>query len=353
MNSYACDLNRSQSPQPRQIALWLQVMGTLRWTVLVSVCLAQTTLSYAQPGSVTPSAEESPETQTPPDNRVPTPYPTTPPNNRVPTPYPTAPPAPDPVPQPVAPNPAPQPAPPPRYVPPYAPTPLPQQPPPSALSKGIVNDAASAGLWVSPTALMPPAGSFTIENNVLLISGGSYAFTDTFSLSAHAFYFPLIPVIPFVLSVKMSLVNDGRLRLALTGSVLGLNAENKNNLGAFGVGGIATYCIDAHCNSFLNGNVEVLGLIDFEENTKALPIVLSVGLSQRLSSGIKAVLEINGGGALGDVTLSKGALFWYGLRFLGSSKYAVNAGFIKPLLDNINEYPLGVPWFSFVYRGGI
>ena len=52
-----------------------------------------------------------------------------------------------------------------------------------AVAEGIANDASSGRLYLSPTALMPPKGTWSFSSSELLLLGLSYSFTDRVAFS--------------------------------------------------------------------------------------------------------------------------------------------------------------------------
>lgn len=217
--------------------------------------------------------------------------------------------------------------------------------------QGILNDAGASGMWLSPTALMAPEGTWSFEDNELFILGGSYSFTDNFAVSMHT----LVPLgqdfFPFTLSAKYGLVDEGSLRLAVTGTVFGLAGVDDAGYSG-GVGGVASLCLDTQCHSFLNGYVGALTVFS-ETSTTSVPIMFSGGITQRITDRVKLIVEVDGGAVIGDYdAIGDGFLAWYGVRFLGGQVLAVNVGFVKPIIeDESGGLPLGLPWVSLVYRG--
>ncbi|MBL4632800.1 MAG: hypothetical protein JKY56_02955, partial [Kofleriaceae bacterium] len=210
------------------------------------------------------------------------------------------------------------------------------------------------GLWLSPTALLAPAGTWTFEDNELFFVGGSYSFTDQFTMSMHT----LIPLgdeiaSPYILTGKYGLIDQGQLRFALTGNVFGVFGDNNDNFFSAGFGGVASYCLDVKCHSLINGYIGALALINSESGSNAsIPIVFSAGLAQKLSNRVKLILEVDGGAVVGEYdAVGDGFLAWYGLRF-GNDFIGVNVGFAKLIIDEEDggALPLGLPWVSFVYR---
>jgi len=226
--------------------------------------------------------------------------------------------------------------------------------PVSTVSQGILDDAGSGGLWLSPTALLAPAGTWTFEDNELFFVGGSYSFTDQFTMSMHT----LIPLTdefasPYIITGKFGLIDQGQLRLAMTGNVFGILGSGNDDFFSAGFGGVASYCLDVKCHSLINGYIGALALINSGSGSSAsIPIVFSGGLAQKLSNRVKLIVEVDGGAVVGEYdAVGDGLLAWYGLRF-GNDFIGVNVGFAKPIIDgNDSEVlPMGLPWVNFVYR---
>ncbi len=77
-------------------------------------------------------------------------------------------------------------APPPPTAPMPPPPPVVPVEPVSNVDKGIVEDANAGRMWLSPTALTEPAGTWSFSDYDLLVVGLSYAATDTVSISSRS-----------------------------------------------------------------------------------------------------------------------------------------------------------------------
>lgn len=228
--------------------------------------------------------------------------------------------------------------------------------PVSTVEAGVQEDANSGRTWLSPTALTPPAGTFSIQSSELFIIGASYAFTDRFVVSANT----LIPVgseVPLILltTLKLKVADLGRVKLAAHANLnyFGDLADDEDeSFGTALLGAVGTICIDRGCHSILNGYVGAGFLLETDGDQEAVPLLLSAALVSRLGRRLKLVLEANSGVVVGEVNdVSEGGLVWYGLRFT-SSAIGVDLGLVKPFCEDCDteEFPIGVPWLNFTYR---
>ncbi len=116
---------------------------------------------------------------------------------------------------------------------------------------------------------------------------------------------------------------------------------------------VASLCLDTECHSFLNGYIGGLVVLDSDADQTSLPLIISAGITQRLTKRVKLLVEIDGGAVVGDYdAVGDGVLAWYGARFTGRN-LAVNVGFAKPIIEDLDSdvLPLGFPWVSLTYRG--
>ncbi len=94
-------------------------------------------------------------------------------------------------------------------------------------------------------------------------------------------------------------------------------------------------------------------MLDTDADQTSLPLVVSAGITQRLTKRLKLLVEIDGGAVLGEYdAVGDGVLAWYGARITGRN-LAVNIGFAKPIIEDLDSdvLPLGLPWVSLTYRG--
>ena len=144
------------------------------------------------------------------------------------------------------------------------PAPAPVEPP-SAVDKGVLNDANAAHGWLTPTALTDPAGTWTVSDYELVLLSIGYSPTDQLSLSATTIP-PITDSVPLWLlfSAKYQLLKQGRLRLAVQGAFSYFHDNDNGNdssssssdsFSAGDLGGAATVCLDDDCNSHVSGFV--------------------------------------------------------------------------------------------------
>ncbi|MBP9085561.1 MAG: hypothetical protein KBG15_05550 [Kofleriaceae bacterium] len=226
------------------------------------------------------------------------------------------------------------------------------QPAPSAFDRGVMEDANSDRALLAPTALTPPAGSFSFTNYEIFWMTASYSPTDNLQLTAGTTV-PVAADMPFVgsLSAKLQLTKTNTVRLALHG-VIGGGVESGSGGSAGLVGGVLTYCLDAQCLSHLSGYV---GAGVTVESRASVPMVIAASGIFRLTNRLRAIVEIDTAYIAGDFAkTSNSFLANYALRFTGPD-LGVDFGFVKLFVDGedaIPEVPLGIPFVSFTYRGG-
>lgn len=220
------------------------------------------------------------------------------------------------------------------------------------IDPGVLEDANSGRAWISPTALTPPAGTWSFSDHMLFLIGGSYSPVNTLSLSAMTLI-PLTSDQPFtaLLSAKLQVLRSARLRVAAHGVVWYL--EDRDSAQGFSigaVGGAATYCIDADCHSFLNAYAGAG--FSSEKDNQSLPLALAGSLALRLSRHVKLLLEADTAAVLGEINdVASGFLGWYGLRFT-SAQIAADVGLVRPFCKDCDSdvFPIGFPWINFSYR---
>ncbi|MEO6777068.1 MAG: hypothetical protein ABI467_29320 [Kofleriaceae bacterium] len=249
------------------------------------------------------------------------------------------------------------------------PQPLPPPPPPPRLTtvdQGTLDDASSGHVAIMPTALTPPAGTWSFEDDELLMIGVSYAVTDQLLISATT----MIPVTSDFywgfLSGKLQVLKQGPLRAAIQVGVGGVVANSTDVVDNNGmttssttsdsasgaeVAGTATYCLDDGCYSHLDGAV-VAGFA--HQNQASVPVAFMGGLVARISNHVRLVAEADTAHLFGDISgQANGLLAWYGVRFT-SRQIAVDLELVKPFCANGDcdgGPPIGLPWVSFTYRG--
>jgi len=223
----------------------------------------------------------------------------------------------------------------------------------------MLEDANSGRVWLSPTALTPPKGTWSFSDWELFWVGASYAFTDRLQVSASTMV-PITSDQPLILlfTGKMQIVNQGRMRVALHAAIthLGVDADQEGDFSGFDVGafgGAATLCLDDHCNSYLNGYLAAGFLLEGDAEQNSVPFLVSGSLVKKLSRRVRIVLEVDSAFVTGEVDdMSNGFLGWYGLRFT-SRHIGVDFGFARPFGPDVDwdVFPMGFPVLSFTYRG--
>lgn len=286
-------------------------MRVSSWSLVLSVVAVSSGPAAAQPGELPPEATEE----------------------TVPPPPPVAEPA-------VAPAP-----PPPVAIAPAVQTPT----PPTTVDRGVIEDANSGRSWLAPTALTPPAGTWSFSDFELLVVGGSYAITDQLQISATTLL-PVVEEMPFVgmLSGKFQVARAGRLRAAGQITVTHFR-EGEDSATAGTVGGALTLCLDDDCYSHLTG---YLGAGLASEDQTSVPFLASAALAVRVAKRVKVLFEADTGFVVGDIdALAEGFLGWYGVRFTSKS-IGVDLGFAKPFCDGCEDsgLPMGLPFIAFTFR---
>ncbi len=272
-------------------------------------------------------------------------------------------PAPPPADDPGAPAPPPEAPPPPPPMPAPIPQPLVQEvvDPLAHIEKGILEDANAGRAWISPTALSDPAGTWSFSDFELFVISAGYAVSDQFSVSATTLL-PLVEGQPFfgVLSGKYQFLKSGRLRMAAQAALMyggtestvydsnGNSTSETQGVVVADVGAVATLCLDDECHSHIGG---FLAAGFAREDQSAVPFLVSASAVGRLSTHLKAVVEIDSAFIAGDINdTSDGFLLWYGVRFT-SRQIGVDLGFLKPFVgDGDDPLILGLPFISFTYR---
>lgn len=309
----------------------------LRLPLITALVAGLAGVALAQPGPMPPEEAPPPEDEVPPVDDAE--YP----------PDPGAPPA-----QPMPP----QPQPPPGYLQP-APMPPPPPPPvPSNIDPGVYRDANIGRSWLSPTAMTPPKGTWSFQDYELLFVGGSYAFTDQFQVSANTMI-PIVEDQPLIIlaSAKLLVARTGKLRLALHGTFnhFGENSDGDGDVNFYTgtVGGVATLCLDADCDSLATGYVGAG--FGSESDGSVVPIFFAGSLLKKLGRRVKLAVEIDSAYIAGEIDeMSNGFLGWYGVRFT-SKNIGVDVGFVRPFGPDVEweDFPMGFPVVSLAYRDGL
>jgi hypothetical protein len=261
--------------------------------------------------------------------------------------------------QPMEPEQPPPPPPPPpgetMYAPPVPPPPT--EAPPGLKEPGILEDANSGRGWLTPTALMAPAGTWSVSDFELFMAGASYSPSDSTSVSLTTLL-PIVEDMPLwvLLSGKVQLADSGQLKLAAQGTFTYFSEESfGDTVSTYGgsLGGAATYCLARDCYSHVTGYVAAAFAKDSDNS--AVPFIVGASAVFRVARRVRLVFEADSGFVLGDINENiDGFLGWYGVRFT-SRNIGVDLGFAKPVYygDGETDDPLvlGLPFVSFTYRG--
>ena len=157
------------------------------------------------------------------------------------------------------------------------------------------DDANAGHAWLAPTALVPPAGTFAIENDEVFALGAAYAITDRLIASATVVKVPVRGThIGAFGSVKLQVVHIGRLRVALQAG--GMYAYDSDSGGtsdtAFAdLAGVATFCIDRDCRSHVDGFAGVGYRVDYLDGET--PAAFGGAVVARLAGPVKLVGEVD------------------------------------------------------------
>jgi hypothetical protein len=252
---------------------------------------------------------------------------------------------------------------PPPPPPPPGPPGVPPPPPPmattppapaaSTVDEGVIQDANSGRNWLTPTALTPPAGTWSFSDFELLLASLGYAVTDQFTISATVLL-PIVSEMPFfgIASAKFQVLKAGNLRGALQLNILHTSVEDLS-FTASNLGGALTLCIDTGCHSHVTGYLGAGFGLDSAADQNAVPFVAAVAATFKVGRHLKFVFEADTAFIVGSVDeAADGLLGWYGMRF--TSKFiGVDLGFAKPICDGCEDegLPMGFPFVSFTYRG--
>ena len=215
--------------------------------------------------------------------------------------------------------------------------------PASSVDSGVVDDAASPGAFLSPSALTEPAGTVTaslgigvdtsFNDSEMTHVGLSYSLTNEITVSGALLLPTESDVHVGTLSAKVQVLRSGRWRGALAGMLLVAGTTGDSEEAGL-VGGAVTYCLDDACNSYAPGDL-ALG-IEHSSGSGA-PFLISGSVVAQVAPHIKLVGEILTGFQAGsDSSGSGGSEFiaFYGAR-VTQKNVALNVGFIKPFGDNI------------------
>jgi hypothetical protein len=246
-------------------------------------------------------------------------------------------------------------------------------PPPPAVHAttvdlGTLDDANAGRVAIMPTALTPPAGTFSFEDWELLMISASYAPSDNLVLSGTT----MIPVAAGVywgfFSAKLQVVKTGRLRMAVQGGLLAVSVKDtttqfdsmgniigtmdtQNTTSGLELAGALTYCFDDNCFSHINA-AAIAGFA--YETQSSVPVGFMGGIVGRVGKHVRLLGEVDTGYSFGKIQGGANAfLGWYGVRFT-SKEIGVDLALVKLFCDSCNSsndpFPLGYPFVTFSYR---
>lgn len=260
----------------------------------------------------------------------------------------------------------PPPAPPPVVAPIVAPAP--PSAPISTADLGTLEDANSGRIAIMPTALTPPKGTFSFEDEELFFIGVSYAVTDDLVISGTT----MVPITDSLywgfISAKLQVVKQGRLRVAVQAGAGGastkdtvttidamgnaMDTSTTSSGGGFDLGGVATYCFDDAC--FSHGTVGAAAAFAEQDNS-SVPVAFMGGLVLKVASKVRLIAEADTAHLFGKISdQANGFLGWYGVRFT-SRNIGVDLTLVKPFCadgkcDTGSSFPAGFPFVTFSYR---
>lgn len=253
-----------------------------------------------------------------------------------------------------------------------APSPAPPAVQPTAeaaephVEAGIRDDAASGRTWLSPTALTPPAGTFSAQSVQILFAGASFSPTDRLAISVNT-VMPLPGVGWVVLGgIKLKVAELGRLKLAAHLSLTYVDSyvvsddgdgreepgEREDVHGGLAIlGGVATLCLDGGCHSFLNAYLSSGGSVEADAGVDVpINVFGSLAWIQRLAGRFKLAFELF---SITENDADVGVFGWYGMRYARRS-FAMDAGMVRVFCEGCGDVEglevLGAPWLAFTFR---
>jgi len=216
----------------------------------------------------------------------------------------------------------------------------------SSADLGIVNDVNAERGWLFPTALTQPKGTWTVSNYEILGFGLTYGVTDAIQFSVNTIIVPDEDTTPNWITAKAQILRSGRFRLAVHGATI--FAKHNDSVGLLGLAG--TMCIDTNCDSNVSGYAGRVFASEIDDDEKL--VVMGITYTQKLSKGVKAVVELDEFREQRSYSSDEMSLLWYGLRFT-NKKVGLDIGLMKPLGEADDEFPIGLPWINFTFRGGM
>ena len=254
------------------------------------------------------------------------------------------------------PAPPPPPAPPPgapQFAQPAVVQPAPPAPA-STVDRGVLEDANSDRSWLMPSALTPPAGTWSFSDYELLMVGVAYSPSDQLSLGVTTML-PLTDDFPLLVigNAKYQFLKTGNLRMVLQGALVHFRDTSGSTTAsatAGNVGAAGTLCLDADCYSHLSG---FIGAGFAHQDQSAVPFLVGASLAFRVAKHVKLLVEADSGFIAGNIdAAADGFLLWYGVRFT-SANIGVDLALVKPICSGCSDsgIALGLPFINFTYRG--
>jgi hypothetical protein len=207
-------------------------------------------------------------------------------------------------------------------------------------------DASASSSFLTPTALIPPAGTCAFYDYAVIILGVSCSLGDRVQLSATT----VVPAgfLAVNAAAKVQLFHGPAFRLAVHGSAfLATAVEDGGGSGLATFGVIGTQCLAGDCSSHMTVSAHFLTSDGPHEETQ---LVLSGSLALRIEQHIRLMGEVNTGpgfSSIGDD--SAVAALWYGVRY-ASRHASVDVGLFTMLSESFGSEQT-LPFLSFTFRG--
>jgi hypothetical protein len=157
------------------------------------------------------------------------------------------------------------------------------------------DDANAGHAWLAPSALVPPAGTWSVENDEVFAIGMAYAITDRLIASA------TVAVVPergrhigAFGSVKLQVVRAGRLRVAVqAGGMYEYDSDSggTSDTAFADIAGVATVCIDHDCASHVDGFAGIGYRVDYSDGK--MPAAFGGAVVAKLVGPIKLLAEVD------------------------------------------------------------
>ncbi|MBI4510410.1 MAG: hypothetical protein HY698_12305 [Deltaproteobacteria bacterium] len=234
------------------------------------------------------------------------------------------------------------------------------------MPSGALADPNIDRSFVMPTAETQPKGALVFNDYELLLMGLTYGVTDNFQITGTTLV-PIARDMPLVIqgSLKFKLLDTSQVKLAaMAGAwILDDNDSGENDDEAaiiLNLGGVASFCLDAGCDSMLSAGVtaakgrNVKEFVDSDDGTQNddIGFVYGATLLTKIGRHAKLVLEADSAFSFAGRTWESadGFLLNYGVRFF-TQNIAGDIGFLKPIGEDVDsDLLLGWPFINFTYR---